>query len=585
MSARTGASPVALGARLLLEPVSFRHLALITAPLVLGALWLLLAPQRLLSQEMTWDLLFNLAGAWRIHTGQVPHVDYHEPVGALYFLLTAIGFTIVGVTPHAALVGAGLMLGCLFPAAVAVASRRLPLLPAALFVTYCSLLVLLPANVGDQPNAYSFAMAYNRYGWSALAILLLLLFLPPRQSPRGLPYEVLIGALILLGLFHLKITYAVAGGAGVVVALVAFPHVRAQARWWLAALIVLTAYALTDLNRAYLSDLLGAALSGQVRASLSDHVRGAFAMKEEYALLGGTLLVLLWLYQQRRIAGRTVVAGGFLIAMAGGLLTQNAQAGGLPLGIVVLCLLYDGLSRRRFGAPLAYRRSRLPLMAAVLLLPTLSILAAAATLVGYHRKAAHATNLYTVAETNLRGLAVPRDRADDLLRRFADGTASPASFSQARAERPRFELTQFEYVQTILEAADLVSVAAPAGSRVLLLDQINPLPFMLGMKAPRGANLWNGSGAPMQPARVVLDDADLVLVPKFPIYAAVAAASLKHYSGELAIFTHCRESRSWILLSRLALADPNAAATWPTALEHAVRPCDRASASIIAGPK
>ncbi|WP_296378521.1 hypothetical protein [Reyranella sp.] len=28
------------------------------------------------------------------------------------------------------------------------------------------LLVLRPANVGDPPNAYSFAMVYNRYGWS-----------------------------------------------------------------------------------------------------------------------------------------------------------------------------------------------------------------------------------------------------------------------------------------------------------------------------------------------------------------------------------------------------------------------------------
>lgn len=39
-------------------------------------------------------------------------------------------------------------------------------MPAEPFVVFVCLLVLRPANVGDPPNAYSFAMVYNRYGWS-----------------------------------------------------------------------------------------------------------------------------------------------------------------------------------------------------------------------------------------------------------------------------------------------------------------------------------------------------------------------------------------------------------------------------------
>ena len=54
-------------------------------------------------------------------------------------------------------------------------------LPAVLFVVFVCLIVLRPANVGDHPNAYSFAMAYNRYGWSGLSVLALLLFEPPAR--------------------------------------------------------------------------------------------------------------------------------------------------------------------------------------------------------------------------------------------------------------------------------------------------------------------------------------------------------------------------------------------------------------------
>jgi hypothetical protein len=48
---------------------------------------------------MTWDLLFNLAGAWHLRFGHVPHVDFHEPVGQLNFLLTEAGFLLVGPSP------------------------------------------------------------------------------------------------------------------------------------------------------------------------------------------------------------------------------------------------------------------------------------------------------------------------------------------------------------------------------------------------------------------------------------------------------------------------------------------------------
>ena len=43
---------------------------------LLAAALLLIAPGAVLSRDMTWDLLFNLSGAWHIHNGHVPHVDF-----------------------------------------------------------------------------------------------------------------------------------------------------------------------------------------------------------------------------------------------------------------------------------------------------------------------------------------------------------------------------------------------------------------------------------------------------------------------------------------------------------------------------
>ena len=80
-----------------------------------------------------------------------------------------------------------------------------------LFVVFVCLIVLRPANVGDHPNAYSFAMAYNRYGWSGLSVLALLLFEPPARRGVADIVEMACTALILAALFYLKMTYFASG--------------------------------------------------------------------------------------------------------------------------------------------------------------------------------------------------------------------------------------------------------------------------------------------------------------------------------------------------------------------------------------
>src|SRR5216683_3808639 len=90
-------------ATLMVADSSLAALMLLASLPLIAATWALLSPAHLLSRTMTWDLLFNLAGAWQLHFAHVPHVDYHDPVGQLHFLLTAAGFHFFGPSPPATL--------------------------------------------------------------------------------------------------------------------------------------------------------------------------------------------------------------------------------------------------------------------------------------------------------------------------------------------------------------------------------------------------------------------------------------------------------------------------------------------------
>jgi hypothetical protein len=86
---------------------------------------------------------------------------------------------------------------------------------------------------------------------------------------------------------------------------------------------------------------------------------------------------------------------------------------------------------------------------------------------------------------------------------------------------------------------------------IVVLDQVNPLPFMLGRAPPRGGNLWSGAGAPVQPARQLFADADFVLIPKFSTYSPWTEAAVATYVPYLAEhFRYGEESQSWFLLRR-----------------------------------
>lgn len=525
-------------------------LALLAGVPVLVAAWMLISPGLVLSHEMTWDFLFNLAGAWHLHYGHVAHVDFHDPVGQLNFLLTTLGFRLVGLTPLAVVVGSLCFELGTFVAASLAAWRRLPLLPGVIFVVFTSLLVLMPANVGDPPSAYSFAMSYNRYGWSVLSILVLILFLPPRQASRmwrgGDALDAAVAGLLMLALFYLKVTYFAAALAALWLALLFYPHVRERWPAWLVVGGLVVANALAPHSQPYLRDIWNAAEAGQVRGGLGVHLNTFFTTADGYAAYAAGLAVAVWLWWDGHAPRRLPLAIAFLLVIGMFLLTQNHQAQGVPLGVMTAFLLYDHLrlqpSRERLVAVA-------PALAALMVFPLASIGASSLSVVGYHLNASRVERLSIVDHTQLKGLAVPSE-PPGLLAAFSEGTGDYTLLNRARILRPRHELSPSEYVETLLEAASLFDDGRRSG-RVVVLDQVNPLPFMLGLAPPRGGALWSGWGVPVRSAAEIFADADHVLIPKFSTYSPWTRAAMRIYGAYFSEhFQHREETQSWIMLSR-----------------------------------
>lgn len=413
---------------------------------------------------------------------------------------------------------------------------------------FASLLVLMPANVGDKPNAYSFAMSYNRYGWSLLSILALILFVPPRDRVAGDWIDVANAGLLLVALFYLKVTYFAGGLAFVGLAILISPHIRARLLAWLVIGGLIVANAIAPWNQPYLLDILHAAAAGAVRNSLSFHLNNFFANAEGYAPYAAGLVVAVWMWARGIAPLRVPLAIAGILAIGAFVLSQNHQSHGLPVGIVIAFLLYDQI-RERFGPAV-------PVLPMLMVFPLFAIGASTLSLAGYHAQAGRQALLQVVERTQLKGLAVPAE-PPGLLAAFADGRFAPALLNWSRAAQPRFELSPAEYVETIVEAAALLGDDRHCHGGVVVLDQVNPFPFMLGWPPAHGNNLWSGPGAPVRPADEIFADATYVLIPKFSTYGAWTKLARLAYGPYLSENFRTREdTQSWIALSREGAITP-----------------------------
>jgi hypothetical protein len=524
-------------------------LALSVALLIPG-LWALLSIPVVYSREMTWDLMFNLDGAWRLYAGQTAHVDFHDPVGTLPFAVTALGFYLVGTKPFAFIVGECIVAAAVTVLALVAVRDRLALIAGVLFVALCAMLALVPVTIGDLPTAYTFAMGYNRFGWSLLAILYLIVFIEPGDGRRSRLPDIVAAAIIIVALYYLKITYFGVAYAAVGLALLTHRHIRQHYAAWCVALAAAALIAIAPFNHGYIVDIVDAISAGSVRTQITLFVRNfAYGSAEQSSVIAANL-VLLYLWLRGRVSFGALVAGCFVLASGVFLISQNAQDQGIPLYVIPALLISVAICDWVRDARKDQSRHAIALIGATLSPLVLFVFYANVTMLGYHWKAQQTAGTFVVADTNLQGLAVPLDR-NDVIADFATGRSSPALFGRLRSNHVRYELSQYEYVQTILELVKLLRARGAAAAPVVVIDQVNPLPFVMGARPPRWSNLWWEEGIAWRPPDEAFGEAAYVAIPRFPTRSAVVEDALTQYQQYLDTeFAPWLESRYWTVLKR-----------------------------------
>ena len=138
---------------------------------------------------------------------RVPSVDFQSPVGALGYILPWLGSQISGQFAGA-MESAGVLVAAMLLALGCVALRGRASAPvAALFLIAVFGLSCVPWNPGDGAGVISHVGFYNRWGWAALALLMLVGCSGQEQVDRPWQADAVVVAFVLSFLFFLKITY------------------------------------------------------------------------------------------------------------------------------------------------------------------------------------------------------------------------------------------------------------------------------------------------------------------------------------------------------------------------------------------
>ncbi len=434
-----------------------------------------------------WDVMAMLDAGWRIICGQVPHTDFHNPIGALTYLLVAFGMRVAAPLTSAITYGVALLYVVMLPWAWTLASRRLPAAVAFALVLFLGFLLAAPRPLGSPIHWTSYAMLYNREGYVFLSLLLLSLFIEARNVGR---FPANLGGLsngLLLGLMlYCKITYFIFGIGSVLFAMALKRRSWAMLPGVLAGIALvggLFALLMHIDARAYLADIAVAgqsqSLAKRVHLMLLDAVGSAVAA---YPVM---LCLVIWEWTRTEIKALAPIGAGPLIlalwiaAIALGIASGNAEQHGAvedPLYFTAGILVIELYRRHSAGqlrtsdgpAQLAYTVSLLVLLPFV----AWPILYRDVAAFGY------------AAEWNLL------ERRDfESSRRFHSAALAdfhvPATATFIGSYWPARD-----HPAGINDGIDLLRRHLQPGDRVTTIAFINPFSFALGLQPARDGPQW-----------------------------------------------------------------------------------------------
>jgi hypothetical protein len=299
---------------------------ILLAAAALFALLLALPGQTVTTRYLN-DLFVILDGAYRVAAGQVPNQDFHTPLGPFAYYLSAAGYSLSGTLGGAMPTAMALITLLLaLPMAHVLGTRLHPFL-AIPYGVFLLLIVAAPINLGEGVTSLSFAKFYNRIGWAALGLLLVMYLQPPRIDRRQTILDTACATALTLLMLYMKISYGV-----VALAFLLFMLSDRQQRRWSASALGLTILAALIIelvwqsSLAHLADLrLAFDVGGGLRGTWGQIVDHVLVNLTDYVLLG--LFAGLALYRTRSIRDllfySSCAVAGFLI------INQNFQAWGI----------------------------------------------------------------------------------------------------------------------------------------------------------------------------------------------------------------------------------------------------------------
>lgn len=478
------------------------------------------------------DMFVVLDLVWRSSLGQIPHVDFHSPIGQTFYWPFAIVAAFSEPSPLS-LLYANLFLAAflLLLSAATLASR---LAPPLYFMAAASIIVtaIAPRDLDWSFNDYTHLAPYNRWGWS-LTMLAAFISLVPRQRPNDRSWiDGIALGLILALLYYLKINFFFAA-VGLAVIGVVLRQLSSSAVWAACATALALALALEVAfgnNLEYLRDIssaLGANAEDVGSTKRLAQLRVSVAVGALYA---ATIAAVLWIWRPTTnikawlvfwwkpllICAGTIGAG----AVVG---TQNHNEFELGLYIAATLIAVElgrrklkdqaedlpGLSSKGGGIPLGRRLKRLswiPILLAVGFMPALDAVSVAA-------HAAESRSGRVCPIPGLRGtsgealLVLPvilTGGRPDLSRtgsplRFIGTRIEPAPAGPgpaacnvgtaeflAAAPAENFALQAQQLVQGLV----LLERFGRPGGVVLALNFSNPYPVLLRAPPPKGALVW-----------------------------------------------------------------------------------------------
>ncbi len=468
---------------------------ILLAAAVLFAVLLALPGQTVTTRYLS-DLVVILDGAYRVAAGQVPNQDFHTPLGPFAYYLTAAGYalsgTLGGTMPTAM---ALITLLVALPMAHVLSSRLHPFIaiPYGLFLL---LILAVPVNLGEGVTSLSFAKFYNRIGWAALGVLLVMYLRAVRIDRRQMVLDTACAAALTLLMLYTKISYGVVALAFLLLML----SDRQQRLWSAGALgITILAALIVELvwqsSLAYLADLrLAFDVGGGVRGTWGQIVDHILVNLTDYVLL--CLFAGIALYRTRSVRDLLFyvfcAVAGFLIV------NQNFQAWGIIMLHGAAAVAAETILRSEdhrsgavdHGSWSTAAGARLLFLAVVL--PT-SVYCLAAL------------GLHTAAASVRAGIAVPLPNLQQV--RVAN-LWTWNDYDTATA-----------YQDVLRDGFDALSKLEPKPSRIFVLDTGNAFSMALNAPPARGDTPWLqwdrtlGSAGHI-PAETLLADVQFVMEPK-----------------------------------------------------------------------